>query len=68
MAVRIEVLISDESGELQYEVFSGAATDEYSHQEYQEALRLAGVIRENLTQHGADIYTHLRTHEQQRTH
>ncbi|MDE9466857.1 hypothetical protein [Xenorhabdus bovienii] len=47
MAVKIEILITSESGELHHELQAGAAVvGEFTHQEYREAERLCRVIGE----------------------
>ncbi|PHM47117.1 hypothetical protein [Xenorhabdus miraniensis] len=52
MAVKIEILITSESGQLRHELQAGAAVaGEFTHQEYQAAERLYSAIGDFLNQH-----------------
>ncbi|KLU13929.1 hypothetical protein [Xenorhabdus griffiniae] len=52
MAVKIEILITSESGELRHELQAGAAVaGEFTHQEYRAAESLYSAIGELLKNH-----------------
>ncbi|WP_340617206.1 hypothetical protein [Xenorhabdus entomophaga] len=59
MAVKIEILIiTSESGELKHEVIASGPEGEYTHQEYQEAMRLSDVLGQHLTRGGHGLVMH----------
>ncbi|CDL80216.1 hypothetical protein [Xenorhabdus cabanillasii] len=60
MAVKIEILITSESGELRHELQAGAAVSgEFTHQEYRAAERLYSAIGELLRKHsGGSLVIH----------
>ncbi|MEQ1968991.1 hypothetical protein ABLA30_18760 [Xenorhabdus nematophila] len=60
MAVKIEILITSESGELRHELQAGAViAGEFTHQEYRAAERLYSAIGELLRNHsGGSLVMH----------
>ncbi|CAM3720043.1 MULTISPECIES: hypothetical protein [Xenorhabdus] len=58
MAVKIEILITSESGELKHEVIASGPAGEYTHQEYQAAMRLSDVLGQHLTHGGHGLVIH----------
>ncbi|NHB90781.1 hypothetical protein [Photorhabdus cinerea] len=59
MAVKIEILITSESGELRHELQAGAAVaGEFTHQEYRAAESLYSAIGELLKNHSEGLVMH----------